>query len=102
MEVYRKNDKIILRKLKSNIIKSYIIGKNINFFKKQIKKHVDYYDAFSLKNSILQIIKDKNLYKKNNTVLLSPSAASFDQYENFEQRGEEFKRLIKSYAGKFF
>ena len=98
----KKNDKIILRKLKSNIIKSYIIGKNINFFKKQIKKHVDYYDAFSLKNSILQIIKDKNLYKKNNTVLLSPSAASFDQYENFEQRGEEFKRLIKSYAGKFF
>ena len=33
----KKNDKINLKHLKNNIIKSYIIGKNINFFKKQLK-----------------------------------------------------------------
>jgi len=29
------------------------------------------------------------------TILLSPAAASFDQFDNFEKRGIYFKKLIK-------
>jgi UDP-N-acetylmuramoylalanine--D-glutamate ligase len=28
------------------------------------------------------------------TILLSPACASFDQYQNFEQRGDHFRQLV--------
>ena len=41
------------------------------------------------------------LTKKNNfthqTILFSPSAASFDSFKNFEERGLYFNKLIKRY-----
>ena len=98
----KKNDKIKLNDIKNNIIKSYIIGKNTNFFKKQIKNRVNYSVSKTLKESLIQIFKDiRHCKNRDNTILLSPSAASYDQYLNFEKRGEEFKKLSRYYARKF-
>ena len=98
----KKNDRIKLKNLSQNIVKSYIIGKSINFFKKQIQKNTPYYEAKNLKKSLIQIIKDiKFMKRKKNTILFSPASASYDQYLNFEKRGEDFKRLCKFYARKY-
>ncbi len=98
----KKNDKIILKNLKKKIIKSYIIGKNTDFFKKQIEKKVNHKITNSLKNSIISILKDISVSnRESNNVLLSPAAASYDQFLNFEKRGNEFKKLSKYYARKF-
>jgi ribosomal protein L10 len=60
----KKGDKIKLSKYKKNIIKCYLIGKNINFFKNQIKGKLAFSITKNLKNSIIQILKDSKLQKR--------------------------------------
>ena len=91
-----------MSKYKKNIIKCYLIGKNTNFFKKQVKDKLNFSITKNLKNSILNILRDCKSQKVNGkTILLSPAASSFDQFNNFENRGEKFKELCNLYARKF-
>lgn len=39
----------------------------------------------------------KELAKPPQIVLLSPACASFDMYKNFEERGKDFKRIVKGF-----
>ena len=98
----KRGDKLKLSKSKKNIIKCYLIGKNINFFKHQIKDKLPFSISKNLRNSIFQISKDiKSNKQQDKSIILSPAAASFDQFENFEKRGEEFKKLCRYYVRKF-
>ena len=92
-------DRIIVSKFKKSILKAYIIGKNINFFLKQIKSTVKHKTSHTLKNALLSALREsKNYPSLKQVILLSPSAASFDQYKNFEHRGNTFKQLVKKYS----
>ncbi|MDC1159065.1 UDP-N-acetylmuramoyl-L-alanine--D-glutamate ligase, partial [Pelagibacteraceae bacterium] len=98
----KKNDRIFLQGIKNNIIKCYLVGKNVKFFQKQIENVINYSITNNLKKTLIKILKDIKVSKvQENTILFSPAAASYDQFINFEKRGDEFKRLSKIYARKF-
>jgi len=88
-------DNFYLKNVKTKIVKAYIIGENISYFIKQIGKNIPFTVSKNMRNAVNNIYKDsrssKNLKK---TILLSPAAASFDQFSNFENRGNYFKNLI--------
>ena len=95
----KKGDKLLLSKKNCKNIKAYIFGTEKNFFISKIKKLMKYESFLDLKSLVKKLsseIKvDKNMDHK--TILFSPAAASFDNFKNFEKRGEYFNQLIKKY-----
>ena len=92
---FKKGDKFILEKKYYKNIKAYVIGLNKHYFTNQFKNKIDFKYLNNLKNAILEIKKDLKKDKKKKIVLFSPAAASFDQFRDFEHRGNYFNLLIK-------
>ncbi len=88
-------DHFYLKNVKKKIVKAYIVGKNTSFFRKKIRNDITYTISKNIRNALGNICKDlKRSENSKSTILLSPAAASFDQFNNFENRGNYFKNLI--------
>ncbi len=94
--IHKKEDKLILSKKYFHKINAYIYGSSKDFFAENLKGKIKYEIFESLKDAIkkvLEITKKNKLMKQ--TILFSPSAASFDTFKNFEERGYYFNKLVK-------
>jgi UDP-N-acetylmuramoylalanine--D-glutamate ligase len=95
----KKGDKLLLSKKDCKNFKAYIFGSNKNFFISKLKKLMMYESFLDLKSLIIKLSSEIKVDKKiaHKIILFSPSAASFDNFKNFEKRGEYFNQLIKKY-----
>ncbi|WP_415308024.1 UDP-N-acetylmuramoyl-L-alanine--D-glutamate ligase [Candidatus Pelagibacter sp. Uisw_099_02] len=95
----KKGDKLLLSKKNCKNIKAYVFGTKRKFFTSKLKKLMEYESFLDLKSLIKKLLREikskKNI--RHTTILFSPSAASFDNFKNFEKRGEYFNQLIKKY-----
>ncbi len=81
-------------KFKHDIKKIYIYGKSRFFIKKQMKLHAISEVYESLEKALNHLWKHIDGFDGKATIIFAPACASFDQFENFEKRGEFFNRLV--------
>jgi len=90
---YRKLGNLINRT--KNVVNIILIGQ----IKDQIKKHIEKKkNIYDLGTSPMTKIVEKafRVTAKNGVVVLSPAAASFDMFENYKDRGNQFKKAVKN------
>lgn len=85
-----------LKPLFSKITHSYLIGDAAEAFAKTLTAHnVAFTQCGTLEKAVQQAYTAAQEMTKA-TVLLSPACASFDQFKDFEQRGEIFRQLVEA------
>ncbi len=84
----------ILSDYKEKINCVYVFGKSALFIEKKISKSLNVKRFKNLKLLIKQVFEDiKNDNFKSN-ILFAPACTSYDQYKNFEDRGNDFNKLV--------
>ena len=92
------------KKFLHKVIEVFLIGKSTEFFYKEISKFredLPIHRCYTLEKATKLALKNSSKSTfKNYVILLSPSAASFDQFQNFEDRGNKFKKIVDEQFNK--
>lgn len=81
------------------IAHAYLIGESENAFASTLEGKIPYTKCGTMERAVSEIAEILRTSSAQGVVLLSPAAASFDQYPNFEIRGEDFKKHICAQSG---
>jgi UDP-N-acetylmuramoylalanine--D-glutamate ligase len=77
---------------------AFLIGESAEMFSQTLDEQVPYTRCNTLENAFEAAVKQAAT--NGGTVLLAPACASFDQFANFEKRGEAFAQLVCDYAAQ--
>jgi UDP-N-acetylmuramoylalanine--D-glutamate ligase len=89
-----------LSPLFSHIAKAYLIGEAAAEFASTLGEAVPYEISGTLDKAVEHAAMDAQKDGRDgNVVMLSPACASFDQYKNFEIRGDSFVSLVAGLPG---
>jgi len=78
-----------------SVIKAYVIGREAAAFAMELQG-VETEVCTTMEVAVKSAIADVQM---GDVVLLAPAAASFDQYDNFEKRGDDFTELVHAVLG---
>ena len=74
-----------------HVVKAYTIGEAGEMFATLLSPHMDVAECVTLGEAVKAAASEAG---KGDTVLLSPACASFDQFRDFEARGDAFRSLV--------
>lgn len=78
-----------------HVARAYVIGREAEAFARDLPG-VDSAICTTMEAAVAMAIADA---RPGEVVLLAPAAASFDQYDNFEQRGDDFMVCVQTTLG---
>jgi UDP-N-acetylmuramoylalanine--D-glutamate ligase len=76
-----------------HVAKAYTIGEAGDLFARLLSPHTDVAQCVTLERAVGAAAAEA---VSGDTVLLSPACASFDQFRDFEDRGDQFRRLVEA------
>lgn len=79
-----------LRAASDSVVKAYVIGREAAQFAMQLAPDTEVCGTMEV-----AVARAATEAQPGEVVLLAPAAASFDQYDNFERRGEDFIAQVK-------
>lgn len=88
-----------LRSFFPRIAKAYLIGEGAPAFAATLGEAVPYEISDTLDAAVEHAAADATKDEAEAVVLLSPACASFDQFRNFEVRGEAFRQAVAAIPG---
>jgi UDP-N-acetylmuramoylalanine--D-glutamate ligase len=74
-----------------HVASAYTIGDAAELFERLLSPHIPVKNCGKLDSAVLAAAADA---QAGDTVLLSPACASFDQFKDFEDRGDQFRALV--------
>lgn len=79
--------------IKKNVINLIVLGETKTQIVRMFKKFVNTIEVSDLQEAIQTAYK---ISEPGEYILLSPGCASYDMYNNFEERGKHFKQLVNT------
>ena len=82
------------------VVKAYLIGEAAEQFAETLGDRVRHQMCGTLQNAVSAAAADAaDDTRGDAVVLLSPACASYDQFQNFERRGDAFRLLVRQING---
>jgi UDP-N-acetylmuramoylalanine--D-glutamate ligase len=90
----------MLRPYFPKVDRAYLIGEAADQFAGTLEQEVPYIPCGTLDKALAAAAEDAARSTATEpVVLLSPACASYDQFKNFEERGDRFRELVRALPG---